>query len=92
MRSAETFIHANTDRWLDLLAEDPDEDGWSKSRNIADWINWLVFDILGDLCFGMCFNMKEHDSNLRHNPELMVEFLALLHPVSLPTCFLVTRI
>jgi hypothetical protein len=82
MRSAETFIPANTDRWLALLARDTDKEGWTQSLNMANWINYLVFDILGDLCFGKCFDMKEDDSNLRHIPELMVEFLALLHPVS----------
>jgi hypothetical protein len=45
-------------------------------------MNWLVFDILGDLCFGKNFNMKEPGSDLRHIPEVMVSFLELLHPVS----------
>ncbi|CAI6337189.1 unnamed protein product [Periconia digitata] len=83
MRSAETFLHSNMDRWLELLGQLPKgKDGeWSESFNMCDWMNWLVFDILGDLCFGKCFNMKESDSELRHIPELMVSFLELLHPV-----------
>lgn len=45
-------------------------------------VNYLVFDILGDLCFGKNFNMKEPDSDLKHIPELMAGFLQTLAPVS----------
>ena len=83
LRSAEGFLHSNIDRWLDLLGELAPEDGdWSKSLNMCDWMNWLVFDILGDLCFGRSFDMKEHDSKLRHVPEMLVSYLELFHPVS----------
>jgi hypothetical protein len=47
-------------------------------------VNYLVFDILGDLCFGKQFNMKEPDSDLKHIPELMAGFLKTLAPVSIP--------
>ena len=46
-------------------------------------VNYLVFDILGDLCFGKQFNMKEPDSDLKHIPELMAGFLQTLAPVSI---------
>jgi hypothetical protein len=52
---------------------------------MCDWVNWLVFDILGDLCFGKSFNMKEPGSDLRHIPEMMISFLELVHPVSVTT-------
>jgi hypothetical protein len=53
---------------------------------MADEVNYLVFDILGDLCFGKEFNMKEPDSDLKHVPELIASYLELLAPVStLPT-------
>ncbi|PVH94268.1 cytochrome P450 [Periconia macrospinosa] len=83
MRSAEVFLHSNIDRWLELLGQVPKgQDGdWSESLNMCDWMNWLVFDILGDLCFGKCFDMKESNSDLRHIPEMMVTFLELLHPI-----------
>jgi hypothetical protein len=47
-------------------------------------VNYLVFDILGDLCFGKQFNMKEPDSDLKHIPDLMGTFLQTLAPVSVP--------
>lgn len=46
-------------------------------------VNYLVFDILGDLCFGKQFNMKEPDSDLKHIPEIMADYLQILAPVSL---------
>jgi hypothetical protein len=61
-------------RWVDLFREQCRQgaDGeWSKSLNI-----------LGDLCFGKNFNMKEPDSDLKHIPELMAGFLQTLAPVS----------
>lgn len=54
---------------------------WSKSLNMAQQANYLVFDILGDLCFGKQFNMKEPGSDIQHVPELMASFLELLAPV-----------
>lgn len=49
---------------------------------MADEVNYLVFDILGDLCFGKEFRMKEPGSDLKHVPELIASFLELLAPVS----------
>lgn len=84
LRDAEVFLHSNIDRWIELLGELPTKDGkWSESLDMCDWMNWLVFDILGDLCFGKCFDMKEPGSDLRHIPEVMVSFLELFHPVSM---------
>lgn len=48
---------------------------------MADEVNYLVFDILGDLCFGKNFNMKEPESDLKHVPELMATYLQILQPV-----------
>ncbi|KAF2733358.1 cytochrome P450 [Polyplosphaeria fusca] len=84
LKAAEPFIQTNTNRWLDLMDEQVGkgaDKGWSTPFNMAEWLNFLVFDILGDLCFGENFNMKEPESKLRHIPELMVGFLALLHPI-----------
>jgi hypothetical protein len=51
---------------------------------MADQVTYLVFDILGDLCFGKCFDMKEPDSKLRHVPEMMIGFMELVSPVCPP--------
>ncbi|KAF1844724.1 benzoate 4-monooxygenase cytochrome-like protein P450 [Cucurbitaria berberidis CBS 394.84] len=82
LRSTEGFLHTNIDRWLELLGSLADKDGeWTPSLNMCDWMNWLVFDILGDLCFGKSFDMKELDSKLRHVPEMMIGFLEIVHPI-----------
>jgi hypothetical protein len=73
-------------RWIELFKEATQKgsDGnWSKSLNMADEVNYLVFDILGDLCFGKNFNMKEPESDLKHVPELMATYLQILQPVSI---------
>jgi cytochrome P450 len=85
LRGAEVFVHSNVDRWLSLLGQAKEKgDVWTKGINMADQVTYLVFDILGDLCFGKCFDMKEPDSKLRHVPELMIGFMELVHPVSSP--------
>ncbi|KAI1842210.1 hypothetical protein JX266_011618 [Neoarthrinium moseri] len=82
LKSAEPLVLANTKRWCELIALENNQAGWSQSLNMAEWVNYLVFDILGDLCFGKCFDMKEPDSGLRFVPHLMAEFLVLMHPIA----------
>jgi len=86
LRSAEPYVHQNINRWCDLLEQEIDKNGgdgqWSGSLNMAQWANHLIFDILGDLCFGKSFGMKEHDSQLRFVPDLMADFLAIIHPIA----------
>jgi cytochrome P450 len=85
LRGAEVFIQSNVDRWLELLGQQTQEKGeWTGSINMADQVTYLVFDILGDLCFGKCFDMKEPDSKLRHVPEMMIGFMELVSPVCPP--------
>lgn len=79
LKSVEVFIHENLDRWLDLLGEQAETSG--KSINMAHEINYLVFDILGDLCFGQSFGMIEPGSDMRYVPEVLATFLKLFHPV-----------
>lgn len=33
------------------------EEGWSQPRNMSDWFNWLTFDIMGDVIFGIRYNL-----------------------------------
>jgi cytochrome P450 len=87
MRSAEPFVHANVDRWIELLSQQKKEGNeWSDSIDMSDHVTYLVFDILGDLCFGKCFDMKEPGSDLRYVPKTLTGFLKIIHPVSDGTC------
>ncbi|KAF5240860.1 hypothetical protein FANTH_9381 [Fusarium anthophilum] len=82
LRSCEPIIHSNIDRWIDLLSQEIGARHWSSSFNMARWADHLVFDTLGELCFGKSFGMKEHDSGLRHIPKLMTDFMATVHPTA----------
>ncbi|KAL3422894.1 cytochrome p450 family protein [Phlyctema vagabunda] len=43
---------------------------WSIPQNMADWCNYLTFDVMGDLCFGKAFGMLEREEN-RHVVDLI---------------------
>ena len=50
---------------------------------MADWANYLVFDILGDLCYARSFGIKEPGPNeLKFIPELICDYMKFGHPVS----------
>ncbi|KAJ4386531.1 hypothetical protein N0V93_009428 [Gnomoniopsis smithogilvyi] len=82
LRGYEPYVKANLDRWCELLEAEVPEGQWSSSLNVADWMNWLVFDIMGDLCFSRSFGMKEKDSTLRYVIHLMDSMQSKLMPVS----------
>jgi cytochrome P450 len=83
MRNAEPFVQYHLDRWCELLDQNIDTGAeWSPSLNMAEWANHLVFDILGDLCFGKSFDMKESGIGLRFVPNLMINFMSTFHCVS----------
>jgi cytochrome P450 len=83
LRGAEPFLHSNTDRWLELLGQQTTtKEGWMNSVNMADQVTYLVFDILGDLCFGTSFDMKEPGNKLRSVVEAMMFYVSILYPVS----------
>ncbi|KAF2117998.1 benzoate 4-monooxygenase cytochrome-like protein P450 [Lophiotrema nucula] len=69
IKSLEKYILANVRVACDLLgvqiarAEDGGEKGWKEEWNLANWCNWLVFDIMGDLVFGKAFGMLEDEKN-----------------------------
>jgi hypothetical protein len=37
--------------------------GWGQAKNMADWCNYLTFDVMGDLAFGKAFGMLERPDN-----------------------------
>jgi hypothetical protein len=41
----------------------PEKKGWTAPQNMADWCNYLTFDVMGDLCFGKAFGMLESPNN-----------------------------
>ena len=75
IKSMEKYVLGNVNVACDLIAEEarrahdvlqpiPDEkSGWSVPRNMANWADWLTFDIMGDLVFGKAFGMLESPQN-----------------------------
>jgi hypothetical protein len=63
----ERYILANIRSFCDALgavsANTSENKGWTIGRNMADWCNYLTFDIMGDLCFGKAFGMLERPDN-----------------------------
>ena len=46
LRMSEPYVIQHVDRWCQLLAEGAGHD-WSQPREMAEWSDYLVFDILG---------------------------------------------
>jgi hypothetical protein len=62
LKNSTIFMAQHIETWLDLLVAGDDVDkehGWTKTRNMSKWTSWVVFDILGNLCFGRSFEIKE---------------------------------
>lgn len=66
IKSLEKYILANVRVGCELLGKKTagsDEKGWNDMWNAANWCEWLVFDIMGDLVFGKAFGMLESPVN-----------------------------
>jgi hypothetical protein len=87
VRHASSFIVRHTERWIDLLMANndvPTEDEWTGAHNMSEWNDWVEFDILGDLCFGRSFEIKEPGPNpIREIPNHVIRHVQLFYPVSL---------
>lgn len=87
LRSAEPFITKNVDRWIEVLLDGEkrtDTTEWSTPKNLGgEWVDYLIFDILGDLCFGRSFETIEPGDNpLRQIPHIIGGYLQFMYPVS----------
>lgn len=79
IRSAAPFIIKHTDRWNELTVTGPD---WSKPIDFTTWINRLIFDILGDLCFGKSFGTMESGQNpFKMIPQIIESYVSFWYPV-----------
>lgn len=84
VRAAEPFVIEHCDKWGPLLAEDSG-DGWSEPRNMTEWADSFVFDILCDLCFGWTYEVKRPGPNkLRTVPADVANYMKFTYKVSSP--------
>ncbi|KAG9239855.1 cytochrome P450 [Calycina marina] len=70
IRTMERYILGNVRTFTKALGKKPlshsksKADGeWSVAQNMANWCNYLTFDVMGDLCFGKAFEMLEKPEN-----------------------------
>jgi hypothetical protein len=77
------FVSQHIDRWHEILLEEHNSTTeWSDSLNLGEKLDYLVFDIMGDLCFGRSFNNKEPGDNpLREVPQNIIQYLKFYYPV-----------
>lgn len=70
-------------KWLATLAvgTSSERKGWSMPIDMADSMNYLSLDVLGDLCFGRPFGLLESD-NLRGFPDILRNRAELIQTVS----------
>ena len=88
IRSAEPFVIQHVNRWCELLGQNTERE-WSEPRDMAHWANYLMFDILGDLCFGKSMGIKEQEENeLRNVPYFIASFMTVFHNVRLAWLFI----
>lgn len=81
VQSAEAFVISHVDRWCDIMLDGNGKD-WSTSRNMADWCDYLVFDILGDLCFGRSFESTQAEGKrFREIIASINKYMAFMYPV-----------
>jgi cytochrome P450 len=86
LRASGGFMSRHIDRWNELLpGEKSDETGWSEGRDMATWCDYLLFDLLGDLCFGTDFETKEPGENrLKGIPHAIAGYMKAFYPVGSP--------
>ncbi|RAL13723.1 cytochrome P450 [Aspergillus homomorphus CBS 101889] len=81
LRAMEPLLESHVARWCELLVDDHELE-WSEARKMSEVCDYLVLDVLCDLCFGRAVNTKERGINLyRQIPHTIAFFLRILYPV-----------
>ncbi|KAJ3579322.1 hypothetical protein NPX13_g1243 [Xylaria arbuscula] len=75
VRASSKFIIKHVDRWIQLLTDDHGAE-WSPPMDFSEKVDGLIFDIMGDLCFGRSFNIKEPGNNsLKSTPHNIASYM-----------------
>ncbi|PWY90683.1 benzoate 4-monooxygenase cytochrome P450 [Aspergillus heteromorphus CBS 117.55] len=81
LRSMDPLLERHVARWCELLI-DGDGSEWSAPRKMSETCDYLVLDVLCDLCFGRAVNTKEPGKNeYREIPHIIAGFLRILYPL-----------
>ncbi|KAF2874843.1 benzoate 4-monooxygenase cytochrome P450 [Massariosphaeria phaeospora] len=82
LRAATSFMGDHIDRWHQILVEDSDAD-WSEPLNFSETADALVFDILGDICYGKSFEIKQPGHNaIKAVPHAIVKTMRFIYPIT----------
>lgn len=82
LRSMEPFLVKHVSRWCALLV-DGDGSIWSAPRKMSEICDYLVLDLLCDLCFGQSVDTKEpRENEYRKIPHAVESLLNVAYPVS----------
>lgn len=77
LKAVSPLMVAQVDRWIEILTDGATE-AWSQPRDMATYIDELVFDKLGDLRFGEMFSIKElGEKKLKKMPQLIMKHARL---------------
>ncbi|KAH8707167.1 cytochrome P450 [Phaeosphaeriaceae sp. PMI808] len=83
LRAAQSFIIKHVDQWDVFLVSDVGDDQWSEVMNFAKVSDKLVFDIMGNLCFGTSFDVKElGDNPIKIITYAVVQYMQFLYPLT----------
>ena len=82
LKASADFMQRHIDRWHELLTEECSDD-WTPPFNFTDKVNFLVFDILGDICYGASFETKEpKDNTLKAIPRAAARTMTVLYAIA----------
>ena len=90
LRHYEKHVTDQVDRWIEIVTDDAKQfngdvkKGWGQPKNIALYIDYVIFDILGKLCFGRSFETMEptSKSSLRAMPQHIMDVAIMFFRVS----------
>jgi cytochrome P450 len=84
MKAAIPFMTRHVDRWNEVMpGEKFDDEGWSNAQDVSKWMEFLMIDLFGDVCFGRQNDTKEPGKNpLKVIPHNIARYLRVYNPVS----------
>ncbi|KAL1612160.1 hypothetical protein SLS60_000384 [Paraconiothyrium brasiliense] len=82
LRASADFMQQHIDRWHELLNIDSGDD-WTPPFNFTDRVNFLVFDILGDICYGRSFKtMEPGENSFKAIPRAAIRLMTVLYAIA----------
>ncbi|KAF4629742.1 hypothetical protein G7Y89_g8402 [Cudoniella acicularis] len=77
--SAEKFIAAHIDRWVEILCDGKED--WSEEKDMVERSDELIFDIISDLLFGKSLDIKERqgDNPFKDVPKSILSYMKLMY-------------